>query len=460
MFFRLLLAFVAFGVLTSALVGVVILRRTSGEGAEVTSDILAIALLAAALAIGPAWVFARSFVRPFREIRSGAERIARGEYGHRVQGGAWRESRELARSFNEMSLRLAEQIDRLEAERQQLRAILGGMAEGVVAVGPGQRVVFANEAAGRLLEFDPTSAVGRPLYELSRQPSLQGLIERARKTGDVQREDLEFTKPAAQHLAVHVAPLLTGDDAGAVLVLNDTSELRRLERLRQDFVANVSHELKTPLTIVKACAETLLDGAAEDPGARGQFLQQITDQAERLHALILDLLSLARVESGEEALDLHAVAVGESVATCLDRHVPRAEAKRMTLEAVPPTGDLTVWADDEALGQILDNLVDNAVKYTQPGGTVRVHWAAEGKNVRLSVEDNGPGIPERDLPRIFERFYRVDRARSRELGGTGLGLSIVKHLTQAMGGSVHVDSELGKGTTFTIWLPRAVADDH
>jgi two-component system phosphate regulon sensor histidine kinase PhoR len=331
------------------------------------------------------------------------------------------------------------------------------MIEGVVAVGPGQRVVFANEAAGRMLEFDPAAAVGRPLYELSRQPALQGLIERARKTGDAQREELEFTKPAPQHLAVHVAPLVGGGDAGAVLVLNDTSELRRLERLRQDFVANVSHELKTPLTVVKTCVETLLDGAVEDPAARGQFLQQIADQADRLHALILDLLSLARVESGEKALDLHAVAVGRAVAACVERHRPRAEAKRMTLEAIPPSEETTVWADDEALGQILDNLVDNAVKYTQPGGTVRVRWEVEGKNVRLKVEDNGPGIPERDLPRIFERFYRVDRARSRELGGTGLGLSIVKHLIQVMGGSVQAESELGKRTTFTVWLPRSPA---
>src|SRR5262245_32428654 len=283
MFLRLLLAFVAFGVLTSLLVGVMLLQRTDRAGG--TAEAVWILILAGLIAVGPAWVFARGFVRPFREIREGAGRIARGEYGHRVQGGAWRESRELARSFNEMSSRLAEQIDRLEAERHQLRAILGGMVEGVVAVGPGQRVVFANEAAGRMLEFDPATAVGRPLYELSRQPSLQGLIERARKTGDVQREELEFTKPAPQHLTVHVAPLVAGDDAGAVLVLNDTSELRRLERLRQDFVANVSHELKTPLTIVKACAETLLDGAVEDAGARGQFLHQITDQADRLHAL-------------------------------------------------------------------------------------------------------------------------------------------------------------------------------
>jgi two-component system phosphate regulon sensor histidine kinase PhoR len=457
MFFRLLLAFVAFGVLTSALVGVLVLQQTNGDGPAVVRDILGIFLLTAALAIGPAWLFARSSVRPFREIRSGAERIARGEYGHRVQGGAWREGRELARTFNEMSLRLGEQFDRLEAERHQLRAILGGMVEGVAAVGAGQRLLFANEAAGRMLEFDPGAAVGRPLYELSRQPALQGLIERARKTGEVQHEELEFTKPTPRHLTIHVAPLVAGGAAGAVLVLNDTSELRRLERLRQDFVANVSHELKTPLTVVKACAETLLDGAVEDPGARGPFLQQIADQAERLHALILDLLSLARVESGEQALDLHAVAVRGAVTACLDRHRPRAEAKRMTLEAIPPSEETTFWADEEALRQILDNLVDNAVKYTQPGGTVRVRWESGAKNVCLSVQDNGPGIPKRDLPRIFERFYRVDRARSRELGGTGLGLSIVKHLTQAMGGSVQATSELGRGTTFTVCLPRSPA---
>jgi len=454
MFLRLLLAFVAFGVLTSTLVGIIVLRRTSTEGtAASVADILTIVVLAAALAAGPAWLFARSFVRPFREIRSGAERVARGEYSQPIHGGSWRESRELANSFNQMSQRLAEQIDRLEAERQHLRAILGGMAEGVIAIGTGQRVLFANESAGRILECDAVTAVGRPLYEVSRQPAVQALLERARKTGQPQREGIELQTPAVRHLMVYVAPLREADSTGAVLVLDDTSELRRLERLRQDFVANVSHELKTPLAVVKACAETLLDGAAEDPQARGPFLQQIADQSDRLHALILDLLSLARLESGEEAMDFHEVSVREVATQCVDRHRLRAEVKRMTLESLP-SDDLTVWADEDALAQILDNLVDNAVKYTQAGGTVHVRWTAGPKGGCLSVEDNGPGIPEPDLPRIFERFYRVDRARSRELGGTGLGLSIVKHLVQAMGGSVHATSEIGKGTTFTVCLSR------
>jgi len=450
MLVRLLLVFVAFGVLTSALVGIVLAQRGG------VANVIWIVLIAGLILVAPAWLLARSFVRPFRELREGAERIAGGDYAHRVQGGVWRDSRELARSFNEMSARLAGQIDRLEAERGQLRAILGGMVEGVVAVGNGHRVLFANAAAGQMLEFDPASATGRPLYEMARQPAVQAIIERALKTGQPQREEVEFHNPASRHVRVYVAPLSADGEPAAVLVLDDTSELRRLERLRQDFVANVSHELKTPLAVVKTCVETLLDGAAEDPKTRGPFLGQIAEQTDRLHALILDLLSLARIESGEEAMHFQVVPVREAVARCLDRQRPRAEAKSSSLESIPAAEDLTVWADEEALAEILDNLVDNAVKYTQESGSIRVRWRADANRVSLSVEDNGPGIPARDLPRIFERFYRVDRARSRELGGTGLGLSIVKHLAQAMGGSVRVTSEVGTGTTLTVCLPQRV----
>ncbi len=354
-----------------------------------------------------------------------------------------------------MSRRLVEHIDHLDAERQHLRTILGGMVEGVVGVGPGQRVLFANEAAGHMLDFDPATAIGRPLYEVTRQPAIQTALDRALASGEFEREDMELKKPISRHLSLHVAPLAEYGAPGAVLVLNDTSELRRLERIRHEFVANVSHELKTPLAVMKACVETLQDGAMEDLEARGSFLQQIAEGADRLYALILDLLSLARIESGDEAFEFTNVSVGDVVRQCLERHRPRAEAQGMTLGAGPVAAPLAVWADEEALGQILDNLVDNAVKYTQAGGTVRVCWSAEGDHVDLSVEDNGPGIPERDLNRIFERFYRVDKARSRELGGTGLGLSIVKHLAQSMQGTVRAMSRLGEGTTFTVSLPLA-----
>jgi two-component system phosphate regulon sensor histidine kinase PhoR len=215
----------------------------------------------------------------------------------------------------------------------------------------------------------------------------------------------------------------------------------------------VSHELKTPLAVIKACAETLIDGAAADAAARDGFLTQINDQADRLHNLVIDLLELARIESHTAPLDLHPVLVADVVRECIARHQARAAAGGLQLEAsgLP----LSVSADDEGLDTILENLVDNAVKYTPAGGRVSIRWSAEDGMARIDVEDTGIGIPERDRPRLFERFYRVDRARSRELGGTGLGLSIVKHLVQAMGGEVDVQSAVGRGSTFTVRLPLA-----
>ncbi len=451
MFWRLFLAFVALAAFSAMLAA--LLRHQFDGPTE------AIALIAAVTvaALAPAWLLARRFVRPLLDLTEGANRIAEGEYGHQIHAGVWGESRLLARTFNQMSQRLEAQFQQLEADRQQLRTILGGMIEGVVAIGPGQRVLFANEAAGNMLEFNPQTAVGRPLWEVSRQPQLQDLLIKALTDSEPHREEFEWTGPTARQMAVYVAPMVSNRAPGAILVLNDITELRRLERLRRDFVANVSHELKTPLSVIKACIEALLDGAVEDPAARRPFLEQIHEQGERLHALILDLINLARIESGESILDIQPLAVDQAVADCLDRHRVRADGKHISLQAVAPggNGEVQALADDEALSQVLDNLVDNAVKYTHGGGEIRVSWRKAGSHVQLEVEDNGPGIPERDLPRIFERFYRVDKARSRELGGTGLGLAIAKHLVQGMNGSIKVRSQVGRGTTFTVILPLA-----
>jgi two-component system, OmpR family, phosphate regulon sensor histidine kinase PhoR len=453
MFWRLLIAFAAFAVI-AAFVAAVLL---SLFGKSAASEVY-VPIMLSLVAILPAWLFARRFVKPFQELTNATHRIAEGDYSHRIPGGAWGESRSLATTFNTMSKRLEAQFQQLEADRQQLRTILGGMVEGVVALGPEQRVLFANEAAGQMLQFDPQAAVGRPIWEVTRLPQIQEVLTKALRDVAPRREEFNWKGPTARQLAIYVAPLPGERTPGAVLVLHDITELRRLERLRQDFVANVSHELKTPLSVIKACIETLIDGAVDEPDARKPFLEQISDQGERLHLLILDLISLARIESGEEAMDFQAVSLEQAVADCLDRHQPRAEAKKLRVAAVPPDAgspSLSVWADDEALGQILDNLVDNAVKYTPESGSIHVRWDANGTTVSLQVQDTGPGIPERDLPRIFERFYRVDKARSRELGGTGLGLAIVKHLVQTMKGTVGASSEVGKGTTFTITLPKA-----
>ncbi len=437
------------------------LDRIADDLADLRKLIWTTGAITALGAMALAFWLARRIVNPLQELTAGAERIAGGGYGHKVYTGSFDEVGLLARTFNHMSERLAEQFAQMDADRQQLRAILSGMVEGVIALDAEQRILFANDRAVQLLDLQGQATVGRKLWEVSRRRALQKVVRSVLSEVETCQEELSLNGLPTRSLTVHATRLQGMSARGAVLVLHDTSELRRLERLRQDFVANVSHELKTPLSVIAACVETLLDGAVDDPVHRGSFLEQIADQAHRLHSLILDLLSLARIESGTEAFAFQPVPVARTVAACLERHRARAESKGQTLEVIPPpshngNGDGAIaWADEEAIDQIVENLVDNAVKYTPAGGRIRVRWGTEADQVMLEVEDTGIGIPERDLPRIFERFYRVDRARSRELGGTGLGLSIVKHLVQAMHGTVRATSRLGEGTTFHVRLPLA-----
>jgi two-component system phosphate regulon sensor histidine kinase PhoR len=389
---------------------------------------------------------------PLKEFTDAARRMAAGEFV-KVYPGNEPDAVELAKAFNAMSLSFAARIARLEDDLRQLRAVLSGMVEGVVSLDAEQRILFANERAGQLLGFQPPAAVGRKFWEVVRHRRLHEMVTAVLAGRGPGREEVDWAGPAVRHISLYAARL-AGGPAGAVLVLHDTSDLRRLERVRQEFVANVSHELKTPLSVIKVSVETLLHGAAADPDHRGPFLEQIDEQADRLHALILDLLSLARIESGEAVMEPRPVPLDRAVHDCLDRHRGRAEAKQLSLQSAPPPGDpVTARADEEALDTILDNLVDNAIKYTQPGGRILVRWSADGDRACLEVEDTGIGIPDRDQPRVFERFFRVDKARSRELGGTGLGLSIVKHLAQTLGGSVGVRSTLGQGSTFAVSLP-------
>ena len=441
--------------------GLALIVAMAGKDTATRSQILLLlgvaAVVAAFLSFFVSVRLASRLSQPLRALLGATDRLGEGKSGQRVFTEAQDEIGALAAAFNRMSEQLDARIARLEEDRQQLRTILSGMVEGVVALDPNQRILYANERATQLLGLPSQTLVGRRLWEVVRQRPLLDVVQRALDSSEPQREELGWNGPTVRSLTVHAARLPGLPPRGAVLVLHDTTELRRLERLRQEFVANVSHELKTPLSIIKACVETLLDGAVDDPQHRRPFLEQLDSQSNRLHALILDLLSLARIESGEELFEFQPLPVREVVQACMERHRPRAESKEQILEMRSSAGDeeLAVWADEEALEQILDNLLDNAVKYTPQGGRVSVCWRREGDQVCLEVADTGIGIPESDLPRIFERFYRVDKARSRELGGTGLGLSIVKHLAQAMHGSVYAVSRPGQGTTFTIRLPAA-----
>ncbi len=461
MFLRLFLTYLILVVLAAAAVGALILQRSDLSLDLVRQVALAVVVIAVVAAL-PAYVLARRFTRPLDELTTGARRLAAGDFDHKIQISGNLDLAGVARMFNSMTENLAESFRQLERDREQLRTILSGMVEGVVAIDNAQVVLFANDRAGALLEFDPAKAVGRKLWEITRQKSVREIVERALAGHEAEREELDWQGPAVKSLVVYVSRLPGPNSPGAVMVVQDTTDLRRLERLRQDFVANVSHELKTPLANIKSSVEVLMDGAVEDPNARGMFLEQIAEQADRQQMLIEDLLSLARIESGVYILDYDRVLVEDAVHACLDRHRTRAEAKGLTLDGVALAGcpaDATVWVDEEGLAQMLDNLVDNAIKYTPDNGRITVRWQATPQSVQLEVEDSGIGIPARDLPRVFERFYRVDKARSREMGGTGLGLSIVKHLAQAMKGHVGVTSTVGVGTKFAVTLPRAAREE-
>ena len=367
----------------------------------------------------------------------------------------------LVRAFDAVVPRLEGRLGRLDREVEQLRVVLGGMAEGVIAIDSRRRLLFANQSADRLFGLG-TQAVGRLVPELIRSPQIQEAVDATLAGPETYRGEIALPsrevmpRSFPRTLAVHGTPLPGPIPSGAVLVFHDVTELRRLERMRQDFVANVSHELKTPLASIKAYTETLLDWALHDEAVNVRFLNRIEEQADRLNQLILDLLSLARLESGHEVFQHGPLAVSAVVETCVETQKGRAEAKGLTLDldlGVVDESTLIV-ADEEAVHQILDNLIDNAIKYTQEGGWVRVTCRMDDEAVDLEVADSGIGIPRDDLPRVFERFYRVDKARSREMGGTGLGLSIVKHVIQSIGGQITVTSRVGEGTQFVVRLPR------
>ncbi|MDA1054632.1 MAG: ATP-binding protein [Planctomycetota bacterium] len=432
--------------------------------AQVTSVqrlILVTAIMVSLAALTLTYIVVGRIIRPLATLTQAARSIAGGDIQQEVDLRSRDELGTLAESFNLMSRQLASRINELDQKgrefaenSERLEAVLGGMIEGVLAVDGGQRILFANRAAHALLEFATRDVVGRPIWEAVRNPMIQEVVRKALETRPHERIELEL--PRSQSIVQLSATRLPGDPCpGVILVLYDVTELRRLENIRQQFVANVSHELKTPLTSIKAYTETLLGGAIDDPEHNREFLRRIEEQAERLHSLILDLLRLARIESGADAFVLAAVSLGETVDSCAEEHAVVAESKQLTLNIQPAPSAISVLADAEGLRTILDNLVENAINYTPAGGQVEIRWCAEESMALLEVTDTGVGIAAEHQARIFERFYRVDKARSRELGGTGLGLSIVKHLALEFGGNVEVASELGKGSTFTVRLPLA-----
>ena len=386
------------------------------------------------------------------------------EFSHRVASGDFHplemenggdELGDLARAFNETAARLAETIRVLTEERNQSSAILGSMIEGVAVINPQERVIFSNRAFSQILGLDAVPIEGRPLVEVVRQSDLLVVIKKVLVEHAQVSSEVVVGTVRPRSFAVTAAPVRATGPSGAILVLHDISELRRLERVRQDFVANVSHEFRTPLTAIQGFAETLLGGALEDPAHRQHFVEIIRNHAARLARLTEDLLKLSRIEAGKLDLEFRPVSVYQLVQSCVETARFKAERRQLTLEIRIPEGLPNVRGDSNGLQEVLQNLLDNAVQYTPSGGRVEVSAANEGDKVRVTVSDTGIGIPQAEQERIFERFYRVDAARSREAGGTGLGLSIARHIVEAHGGRLWVESAVGEGSRFHFSIPAA-----
>jgi two-component system phosphate regulon sensor histidine kinase PhoR len=414
--------------------------------------------LALAIAFGIGLFVAGRVTRPVVEMQSIARQMSQGNFLVRAPTRSPDEIGTLGRSLNVLASRLREKIEDLEHEQAKVTAILDGMVEGVIAVDAHEHILVMNERARGIFALGAVRGERKPFLEVIRNADLHEVFRSSRVAapGELVRREVSLTSPEGRVLQVHGIPLLlAGGEKGVVIVLHDITELRRLEQVRTEFVANVSHELRTPLTAIHGYVETLLAGALEEPEHARKFLDIVHRQTERLGRLINDLTDLSNIELGKVRLDLAPTRLAEVLDSTLAVLRPRAAAGGVTVSADLPPALPPVKADHDRLAQILINLVDNAIKYTPRGGFVKISAAATPESVAVSVEDSGVGIPAADLPRITERFYRVDKARSRELGGTGLGLAIVKHLVHAHGGELAIQSEQGKGTTVRFTLPVA-----
>ncbi|HUY13771.1 MAG TPA: ATP-binding protein [Terriglobia bacterium] len=421
--------------------------------------ILGATLIAALLALILAYFFSRVITQRIVAIEAVSENLVSGSQNV----PAWLleaddELGALARSLNRAAGQLRDLIVQLKAESASREAILASMREGVVAVDHDLRLTFFNESFSRLTGVNPLLPPRTPLLEAVRDLGLSELLGTVLAEGKPQKATLQLQAAGAHIFEVQATPLAAGGNVGAIAILHDITELERLERVRRDFVANVSHELRTPLTAIRGYAEALLEGALDDPAHNRNFVEVILAHSKRLGNIASDLLILSELESGREATESERVNLRAIAEGAMRTVEAEAQARGVSLKA-GRLEDAEVLGHRLRLEQAILNLVDNAVKFNQPGGEVRIESGTEeGGRSFVCVADTGIGIPSDHLSRIFERFYRVDKARSREVGGTGLGLSIVKHILERMGGTVQVESRLGKGSTFTIFLPNA--PDH
>jgi two-component system phosphate regulon sensor histidine kinase PhoR len=405
----------------------------------------------ALLSVALGYYIARRTSRSVHSVTSGARRLAEGDLEHRVTAFGTDETRDLAEAFNKMASRIRDVVRDLDSERDRLSAVLDTMADGVLVVDPDGVVVLMNRSAADLLAVK-AAAMGSRFAQTVRDHDLQRLVSAAHERKAVTQSEVALL-PSRRVVSAMATPLSEGSTQGVLLTLHDRTETRRLEETRKEFVTNASHELRSPLASIKAMVETLEGGASADPSVASDYLGRVHREVDRMTALVTDLLELSRLESGQLRLQQRTLDPKALVEETLSRVQERARAAEITLESAVSKDTPPVLGDEQRLVQALFNLVDNALKYTLKSGRVTVAARVEGKFINFSVTDNGTGIAPEDLPHIFERFYKADRARRD--GGTGLGLAIVKHTAQVHGGGVSIDSRLGVGTTVAFTVPLA-----
>lgn len=416
--------------------------------------------LAGIVALVLGFLLARRFLKPLTSMTAVAESMALGNYDQRLSIAGKDEIGKLAQALNRMAKNCHNQMEAINTDRNKLSAILAGMVEGVVAVDWNERVVHMNEAAGQILDVSPEESMDKPIGVVIHLPEFCEALRNTLYDGIEMKRDLRLkTRRRDQVIEMHASPLYGGQGelVGAVVVLYDVSELHRLERILRDFMANASHELKTPITAIRGLVETLIEDREMTSEDHERFLVRIQRQSMRLSSIVTDLLTLSRLESESGGFESVPLDLRDTILDSARILPPAGEKRGISLETQVPDTPLEVAGDEEALCQVINNLLDNAFKYTPDGGQVWIRLQSVGNNAIIEVQDTGIGIEPSHQNRIFERFYRVDKARSRELGGTGLGLSIVKHIVLTHGGHVSVVSIPGTGSTFRVSLPLASA---
>jgi len=423
--------------------------------ANLRKIIILATLIALAIASITSLIISLTITRPLQEMTKVSQKISKGDFSKKLKICRQDEIGQLANSLNLMSEELENKIRVISEDKNKMKVVLSSVIEGIIAIDKEGRIILFNNALKNMTDYSSDRVLGKFHWEIIRNNQLNELLKEVLQKGQPLTQEITIFSPQEKIFRASANPLTKKNEVwGAVVVLNDITEIKKLEKMRSEFVANVSHELRTPLTSIQGFVETLKDGAINDPGKAQYFLEIIEKQSNRLNNLIEDILQLSKIESQEIIMNLQSINLRDLIDKTISEFKKKIEQKNHKIKInISPQLPL-IKADPEQIEVVFRNLLDNAIKYTPNGGEIYISAFEKAENIYIEISDNGIGISAEHLPRIFERFYRVDKDRSRKLGGTGLGLAIVKHIVQAHGGTIGVESKPGKGSKFFFTLPK------